>query len=193
VIVATIQGKGLLSEIAVVENVEATLLTDLEFTRHGIVLVQADTQLLGVFNGSVLFRGTRDPQGERGTAEALWLLDLDVLFNMEAPVRPAEGLPSAQAMVDMLWQSINSTCGSRGQEDSTAFAGGARPEYSRGVVREARRAIKGCNSISVRAVGHSLVGWHGVPDGLDSRLFNKIAARRGHSTHHGETTHGHGD
>jgi hypothetical protein len=180
-VMATIEGKGLLGEIAVVQNVEATLLTDLDFTRHpGMVLLEDDTHLIGWCNGRTIFRGMRNPEGASGTSEQLWLLDLDTLLQLPAPPARANGV-RADTADDLLaivnnnsYSSENPETTSRGgawagggssqmeetgeanarEADITSFAGG--PTYSKDSVREARRAIKGCNSISARTLGKSV-------------------------------------
>ena len=84
-VIATIQGNGLLTTVPVVNNVEATLIADTDFTRHGIVLLQDDTTTVGIHGKDIVFRGVRDSSARKGTSDQLWMLDIDTLLQQAAP------------------------------------------------------------------------------------------------------------
>ena len=142
-VIATIQGKGLLTTIAVVENVEVTLIADTDFTRHGIVLLQDDTTLVGVYGKEIVFRGVRDSNARAGTSDQLWLLDIDNLLQQAAPTAGVT-VETAEEIATMITQRRNH--GDINEEQCELFAGRAGPKWTKHAVRLAREVVKNFNN-----------------------------------------------
>ena len=174
-VVATIDGRGLLSTVAVVENLEAPLIADTDFTRHGIVIFEDDTAIIGIRNGELIFRGQRNPSATEGTADQLWLLDLDHLLDQPAPriLGKGEKAMTAEDVLAVLQ-------GSRAPPTQPSFAGTAKLRFPAAGVRQARLAVKNFNNMAPRTLSNTLqVGaWSNIPADFDVRILEEIAQRR---------------
>ena len=170
-VIATIRGKGLLTTIAVVENVEATLIADTDFTRHGIILLQDDTTIVGIYGKEIVFRGVRDSNAMSGTSDQLWLLDMDTLLLQSAPTACAT-VETADDLATMLTQRHGHDDG----EQNESFAGRARPTWSKQAVRLARQVIENFNNTAPRMIMKTIPqgAWRNVPDALDSKILMRL-------------------
>ena len=158
-----------------VENVEATLIADTDFTRHGIILLQDDTTIVGIYGKEIVFRGVRDSNAMSGTSDQLWLLDMDTLLLQSAPTACAT-VETADDLATMLTQRHGHDDG----EQNESFAGRARPTWSKQAVRLARQVIKNFNNTAPRTIMKTIAqgAWRNVPDALDPKIFEDIASRR---------------
>jgi hypothetical protein len=86
---------------------------------------------------------------------------------------------TAQGLID-LWKvgQERGHYGELNEDDTVSFAGKAGQTFTKPIVAEARRAIRGCNNISALTIGKSIMSWSNVPSGLSPKLFEEIAARR---------------
>ena len=163
-VIAVIKGNGLLETLAVVNNVEATLIADTDFTRHGVLLLQDDSQLIGLHSSGILFRGSRDMSAMPGTAEQLWQLDLEQLIRTQAPPSDYPKI-SAEQFAELVLQL-----------NSTSFAGSARPKWDKPAVRLARTIIRNFNNMAPRTIGNTISrgAWRNLPLGFDIGDFGRI-------------------
>ena len=120
-VVAHIYGKGLLTDVAVVYNIESTLIADTDFTRYGIALVQDDIMIIGVHRDGIVFVGHRDPNAPQGTVNQLWQLNFEKLLQQPKP--STQQSISAQQIVEGLARTHLEA------EEGEFFAGQARPTW----------------------------------------------------------------
>ena len=146
-----IRGKGLIEELYVVEDgLPLVLISDITFTDKGMILVQDDTTLFGVFRGQVELVGRRDPDAPRTDPAAMWQLDLRALLQRPDPrlqVRAEETHLEMSAaeivrLIQAAWQE-----GQGVMEGAPLWCAGARPTFTTEQVRAGRRILK-CLGIS---------------------------------------------
>ena len=153
-----------------VENIGATLIADTDFTRHGIILLQDDTTIVGIYGNEIVFRGVRDRSAMTGTADQLWLLDIDTLLLQSAP--SGVTVETANDIATMLTQRHGHDDG----EPNESFAGRARPTWSKQAVRLARQVIKNFNNTAPRTTMKTIEkgAWRNVPETLEPQIFADI-------------------
>ena len=163
-VIAVIKGNGLLKTVAVVHNVEATLIADTDLTGQGILLLQDDTRIIGLHRSGIIFIGFRDTTALPGTAQQLWQLNLETMI--QAPAPPAD-LPPITA--DFVADIINGL-------EKSSFAGSANPKWSKPAVRLAREIIRNFNNMAPRTIGKTIAqgAWRNLPTGFDAGEFGRI-------------------
>ena len=106
-VIKAVGSNPLMTNVKVVQQVGAGLISDQLLTARGIMVVNDDKTLIGMARDQerkwyVVFKGFRDVTAVEGTVQSLWLIDLAEMFKARAPCDEVQQKGGVDQLMDVM-------------------------------------------------------------------------------------------
>ena len=106
-VINAVGSNPLMTNVKVVQQVGAGLISDQLLTARGIMVVNDDKTLIGMARDQerkwyVVFKGFRDVTAVEGTVQSLWLIDLAAMFKARAPCDEVQQKGGVDQLMDVM-------------------------------------------------------------------------------------------